>query len=263
MPSFNFVPLPENANLVFRGETPWPAAVIPPDRANRMLEHRNRAGRNNEDVLRSFISGREINGKTVFDGLPYHLVSHLQIDFPSHFTEQEAALYEQPFATLRQAVPEPCENWWVNPHANDSLRRALARLEQYFATPYLASEPSWAWIESTETPDDSWLVMARDDDFTHAVLQSACFQLWWDRYAATVERTRLLAAFPFPWAPSTPLGDLSRQQQELRSDIIRAGHSADSDSLTASVAAAYGWTGFNTDDEILSHLEKLHALRMT
>ena len=45
---------------------------------------------------------------------------------------------------------------------------SLARRTRYLATP-LGGEPEWAWVEPELWPDDSLLVVARDDDFAHGL----------------------------------------------------------------------------------------------
>lgn len=157
-------PLPENAGLAFIGEIEWLPAVITARQAETLAAVRNPAGRPNSDVLRSFV------GKT-----KRHLHEHWQIDFPAHYREQEAALHEKPFALLGKNVVTKSGSWWINPHAQPPLRHALARLDRFLATAIDASEPTWSWFGSEHLPDASLLVVARDDDFTHAVLQSAAF----------------------------------------------------------------------------------------
>ena len=157
-------PLPENTGLAFLGETEWTPAVIESGQAKAIFAARNPAGRPNSDVLRSFV------GKT-----GRRPREHWQIDFPAHYREQEAALHERPFALLKEQIGRPNSSWWINPHAQPPLRHALARLDRFLATALNLPEPAWSWIDSEHLPDSSLLVVARDDDFTHAVLQSAAF----------------------------------------------------------------------------------------
>ncbi len=119
-------PLAENAGLAFLGETAWPAAQLTGRQAKLLLAAPNRCGRPNADVLRRRLA--------VADGTP---AESWQIDFPVHFTDQEAALYEKPFALLTGS--------WRNPHAQPDLRRALARLSRYPAMPADADTPDWLW----------------------------------------------------------------------------------------------------------------------
>ena len=228
--------LAENAGLAFRGEIAWAPALLTEHDAQRLLAVANTCGRPNADVLRRRLA--------VVDGEP---AESWQIDFPAHFTDQEAALYEQPFALLQQRA-----GLWTNPHAAPALRRALARVSRWLALPADAESPDWRWIEDDLLPDASLLVVARDDDFTHGVLSSHAFALWW----AQLHRQPVLAveSFPFPWPPATPLSVLSKTQEEQRHAIARAARSGDAAQLNAAVHAAYGWPVDLTDGELLSML---------
>jgi len=243
-------PLAENAALAFVGETPWPPAVVTAAQSRAIESARNPTGRPNSDVLRHFIgaqSGRQHG--------------HRQIDFPFHFTEQEAALYLKPCQQLRSRQQASSGAWWLNPHANRELRTSLARLERYLAMPLAASDPAWDWVDSMLLPDDSLVVVARDDDFTHGLLSSQLFQLWWHQHAARVSPTVIVTSFPFPWPPATLLSSLTRVQEEQRLDLARAARSADLDRLNSAATAAYGWPGDLADDELLAKLTELNRQR--
>jgi len=111
--------LRENAGLAFLGEAAWPPSVVAERQAGKLAAAANACGRPNSDVLRRRIA--------LVSGQP---VESWQIDFPDHFTAQEAALYEQPFAQLQRKAPKDS---WRNPHANPDLRRALARISRTLA----------------------------------------------------------------------------------------------------------------------------------
>jgi len=239
----HLIPLPENAGLAFIGEREWSPALISPVQADAFSATRNPAGRSNSDVLRSFV------GKT---GRRLH--EHWQIDFPAHYTEQEAALHERPFALQKKRTGATAGSWWINPHAQMSLRHALARLDRFLATALDASEPAWFWLESDRLPDASLLVVARDDDFTHAVLASVAFTSWWHGHFQKHSPVRLIESFPFPWPPFAPLGSLTKAQQDLRSQAARAVLSGDVEQVNSTVAAAYDWTDAPDKDEIVRRL---------
>lgn len=243
-------PLPENAALAFVGETPWPPAVVTAAQAHAMESARNPTGRPNSDVLRHFISLRSS-----------HKRGHRQIDFPSHFTAQEAALYLKPWQQLRSQLQDPADPWWLNPHAQPKLRTSLARLERYLATPLAASAPAWDWIDSNRLPDESLLVVARDDDFAHGLLGSRLFQLWWRVYRPRVAPAMVVTAFPFPWPPATLLSALTREQEEQRITLARAARGTDPEPLNSAAAAAYGWARDLSDDELLARLNDLNRQR--
>lgn len=201
----------ENAGLVFRGESEWTPAVVSESEYKRLLAASNRCGRPNADVLTTFVS---------IDLRRTRL--RRQIDFPPHFNEQEAALYERPFALLRKRSGASGTTWWSSPHRSPALRAALARLTRYLAASTLQN-PSieWRWIEEDHLPDADLVAIARDDDFTHAVLASPSFARWRAAHRSAA-LDAVVASFPFPWPPDAPLGSLTRDQQDLRSAAIRA-----------------------------------------
>lgn len=239
--------LPENAGLAFLGEAAWPPAILTARAAQGLASQPNPCGRPNSDVLRRRL--------TVVEGAP---AESWQIDFPDHFTAQEAALYEQPFAQLQQRA-----GTWLHPHANPALRRALARVSRFLATPADAPTPDWRWIEEELLPDATLLVVARDDDFTHGVLQSQPFALWWREWHSLLPPDLIVGSFPFPWPPATALSVLTTVQEEHRHAIARAARGGDLAQLNPAVLATYGWPGDITDHELLSRLLELHARRLS
>ena len=244
--------LPENAGLAFIGEPGWPQARLTARVAKLFAAAPNPSGRPNSDVLRNSIG--LVAGK---------ITEQPQIDFPSHFTEQEAALYREPFRQLhsRGAAPRDDRAWWINPHAAAELRTALARLERYLAMPVDAKTPEWSWIDSHNLPDASLLAVARDDDFTAGILQSSTFQSWWRRHSAQLPPVKIVSSFPFPWPPNKLLSALNRTQEEQRHALARAARSGNRDQIDSAVVAAYNWSNDSVDDETLAKLTQLNRAR--
>lgn len=236
--------LSENAGLAFLGESAWTPALLSEHEAHRLLATPNACGRPNADVIRRRLA--------VVDGTP---AESWQVDFPEHFTLQEAALYEAPFALLQKHYAQV----GVTPALNPDLRRALARVSRWLAQPAAAVSPDWRWIEDELLPDASLLVVARDDNFTHGVLASRAFALWWTEH----RRHPVLAveSFPFPWPPATPLSALTKAQEELRHTLTRAARGDDADALNGAVLAAYGWPAGLDDRELFEKLALLQRQR--
>ena len=246
------LPLPENTGLAFTGEEEWPQALVTASQAKAISSTRNPTGRPNSDVLRSFV------GKTA-----HGFRARWQIDFPAHYAGQEAALYERPFALLKKRIGPSSGPWWLNPHARPPLRQALARVDRFLATALDAAEPEWTWFDTEQLPNTSLLVVARDDDFTHAVLQSAAFIAWWRAYFKNQAPAQVIESFPFPWPPATPLGALTKTQQDLRSSVARATLVGDTEQINTSVAAAYGWSDNYDAGGILTALHEVYRNRIT
>jgi hypothetical protein len=91
------------------------------------------------------------------------------IDFGVEMPEREAALYEAPFEYVRQHVwPERvgnrraayAERWWLHVEPRSGMRKALAGLPRYLATPIVTKHRLFVWL----TPDvlaDQALNLAR------------------------------------------------------------------------------------------------------
>lgn len=232
--------LPENAGLAFRGEPVQASARLTPAAAEKLLATRNPNGRPNADVVRRF-AGWERGG----------IREHWLVDFPPHMDAQEAALYAEPFRRRVRAAAK-----------DQALRNALARRERYLAAPVDEAEPHWTWLDAATVPDDTLLVVARDDDFSHGLLSARPFRAWWDQYHSRNEPAFVVQSYPFPWPPAKGLSDLSAAQEEHRHAIARAARSADGARLEAAIAAAYGWPGGLPDDEVLAWLGDLNRTRM-
>lgn len=246
MPSAAPAPLPGNRDLAFVGEPVRAAAVVPDAEIPALLAARNPHGKPNHDVLRRLVGA---------DGTERCIV-----DFPEGMSGDEAALYELPFAWLGERLGDSARDFWRNPRANPALRAALARRTRYLATPRIG-EPDWAWVEPDLLPDDSLLVVARDDDFAHGLLASRWFQLWWERHHDDGAPERAILSFPFPW-PEGGAKPLTREQDDAKFAINRAARAGDADAIDAAVALAYGWTPLPADDaEALARLLALHASR--
>jgi len=245
MPGFVPQSLAENAGLAFPGEPAWKPAAIAAKEVERLLDSVNPSGRPNSDVLRRRLA--------VARGAPRR---SWQIDFPPHFTEQEASLYVEPFARVRRD-----SGTWKNPHAQPALRRALARLTRFLALPATAEASDWHWIEDDVIPDASLFIVAREDDFTHGLLQSPAFAAWYDQLRRSVSVSAIVESFPFPWPPATLLGSLTAAQEEQRHALARAARDGDPEALRTTAFAAYGWPSDLRDEEILERLQALNRSR--
>jgi hypothetical protein len=242
--------LSENSGLAFIGEPSWPTARLSARQTKAFEKVRNPTGRPNTDVIRRFIGVESGNVK-----------KHVQVDFPLHFTEQEARLYLKPSGHLRSEKKTPAHSWWLNPHAKLPLRTALAKLDRYLATPLGAEIPAWDWIDSNHLPTSTLLAVARDDDFAHGILQSSFFNLWWRTCSPKFSPQKIVETFPFPWLPTTLLSALTRTQEEHRLTVARAARSGAQEQLDAAVAAAYGLADDSTHEEIVTQLGKLNQQR--
>ena len=243
--------LPENAGFGFIGEQPWPSAALTSRTATRLLGLRNRHGKPNADVLRPVATA----------GRLARAAPRWQIDFPTDLSEAEAALFAEPFRLLAAAIPHRHARWWANPHANRTLRSALARRGRFLAADRDAARPDFHWLDAAVLPDSSLIVVARDEDFIRGLLQSPLFTLWWAQFPRRSRTIRVVHSFPLPWPPGAGLSALSATQEEQRHAVARAERSGRPSELHASVLRSYGWPEGSTEAGLLARLRELNLQR--
>jgi type II restriction/modification system DNA methylase subunit YeeA len=121
--------LAENEGVAFMGDTKGGAFDVPGELARAWLsEPLNPNGRPNSDALRPWVNGLDVTRR------PRDMWI---IDFGSEMSEREAAMYEAPFAHVREHVkPERDKNrrdayrksWWRHVEARPAMWAAIAKL---------------------------------------------------------------------------------------------------------------------------------------
>jgi hypothetical protein len=120
--------------------------------------------------------------------------------------------------------------WWIHGEARPGMRRALAPLARFAATPRVAKHRLFVWFDLAVLPDCQLVVIARDDDTTFGILHSRFHELWSLRMGTSLEdRPRYTPSttfetFPFP--------------EGLTPDIPAAGYAADPRAQVIAAAAA-------------------------
>lgn len=236
------MPLAENAGLAFAGARVAAGLIVDAESAARMLGVRNRHGKPNADVLRPYRDAGDLREAAT---------DRWVVDFPADLSPEEASLYAEPWRIF------PGAGGVLHARA-DPMRIAIARIEWFLAAPAGRAFRGFARIAAPALPGAGLVVVACDDDFVAAVLQSGVFAAW---VASGSRRSRLrvhhVASFPFPWPPRTERGALTRGQLELRDRVVRAGD----DELDAAVAAAYGWHDITFEADLVDRLQMLNHVR--
>jgi type II restriction/modification system DNA methylase subunit YeeA len=171
--------LRENQSVAFMGDTKGGAFDIPGDLARRWLElPLNPNGRPNSDVLRPWMNGMDVTRRPSGRWI---------IDFGWEMSEQEAALYEAPYAYIVEHVrPVRLENrreayatyWWRHVEPRPGMWRAMGSLTRYIATPRIARHRVFAWVDKSTIPDCQLIVTTRDDDVSFGILHSRFHEAW-------------------------------------------------------------------------------------
>ena len=177
----------------------------------------NPNGRPNSDVLKPWCNGRDIvqrpSGKWI-------------IDFGPGMSEEEAALYEAPFAHAQQHVlPMRMKSkvkgirdfWWRHWCPRPAMWHALRGMARYIATPTVAKHRLFVWLDARICPDHQLIVIARDDDTTFGILHSRFHEAWSLRLGTWLGKgndprytpTTTFLTFPFPGGltPDVPASD--------------------------------------------------------
>ena len=151
------------------------------------------------------------------------------VDFGWSMTEEEAALYEEPFRHVRENVHPMRQrnrreayrvNWWRHVEPRQGMWRALEGLPRYIATPRVAKHRLFVCLDGRILPDSQLIVIARDDDTTFGILHSRFHEVWSLRLGTWLGKgndprytpTTTFETFPFPdgLTPNVPATDYHR-----------------------------------------------------
>ncbi len=293
--------LPENSGLSFVGPSPHGRFDIDSDTARKMLSApRNVNGRPNSDVVRPVA-----NAIDLIRGFR----DAWTIDFGGEMTLEEAAKYGMPFEFAKAHVyPERKKNhregyrekWWLYGEPRPGMRRAIAPLSRFIASPRVSKHRIFVWQRPPTLCNDATIVFARDDDYFFGVLHSTAHETWALHMGTQLEsRPRYTPdttfdTFPFPWAPGKEphededprvkaIADAARELVRLRDNWLNPPNCQPEElkkrtltnlynerpewlvnahrDLDEAVFAAYGWPTNLSKDEILAHLLALNHER--
>jgi hypothetical protein len=171
--------LTENKGVAFMGDTKGGAFDVAGDLARQWLQlPLNPNGRPNSDVLRPWMNGMDVTRRPSGRWI---------VDFGWEMTEQEAPLYETPFAyILKHVRPVRLQNrrdayrryWWRHVEPRPGMWRALETRPRYLGTPRVGRHRVFAWVDKLVMPDCQLIVISRDDDLTFGTLHSRFHEAW-------------------------------------------------------------------------------------
>jgi type II restriction/modification system DNA methylase subunit YeeA len=231
--------LAENACAAFQGITKGGAFDVPGALARQWLSLPNPNGRPNADVVRPWRNGMDVTQRPGDKWI---------VDF-AEYSQTAAMLFETPFVHVLTLVkPERDTNaersirekFWLFKRSAADMKREVARLPRFIATPEVAKHRVFVWLPAAVVADKNLVVVARPDDATFGILQSRFHALWALRMGTSLEdRPRYTSrttfeTFPFPehltprdtaqTAPTGPLaeriGSAARRLDELRENWL-------------------------------------------
>ena len=210
--------VPTNIGVAFMGDTKGGPFDVPGDRAREWLRlPANPDGRPNADVLKPWVNGMDLTRRPTGKWI---------VDFGWDMTEAEAALYEAPYAHVREHVWPMRQrnrreayrlNRWRHVEPRQGMWGALDGLDRYIATPRVAKHRLFVWLDAGVLPDSQVIVIARDDDTAFGILHSRFHEAWSLRLGTWLGKgndprytpTTTFDTFPFPdgLSPNIPAAD--------------------------------------------------------
>jgi len=171
-------PLSENGGWTYFGLCLAGEFRVPGEVARKWLMLPNPNGRPNSDVLRPIYNGSDVTSR---------YADRWVIDFGPTMGEDEAALYEAPFAHVVEHVkPVRLTNnrksravhWWRHGETRPGLRSKLNGLSRYIATVETAKHRIFVWLPASVAAEHKLVVIPRDDDETFGLLSSRFHVVW-------------------------------------------------------------------------------------
>ncbi len=217
--------LHHNTGISFMGVTPSGPFIVGEQTAEDWFKAPNAHGKPNSNILRPWFNGSDITGRSSNSWV---------IDFSQIPTEQEVALYELPFAFVRQEVQEARKGYktggksfWKFERARPEMRSALALHTRYLARSMVGKHQFYVWFPAYILPANLVIVFADSTDFFFGCLQSKLHEVWSLKQGTRLETrprytpTTCFETFPFPFAD-----DLEEQPVNVESELNASKHYA-------------------------------------
>jgi type II restriction/modification system DNA methylase subunit YeeA len=286
--------LAENSGVAFEGDKKGGPFELSPGLATKMLDLPNPDGRSNRDVIRPWVNGADVSGRSRGMWI---------IDFGADMSMEEAALYEVPFDYIKEHV-EPVrrssrttiEQWWLHERPRKEMRGAIAGLRRLIATPNVSKHRLFVWLARDTLPSNALVVFARNDDYSLGVLHSSVHELWARRLGGQVREVEsgfrytpstAFETFPFPRAAdehiNEAIAEAARELDTLRNGWLNPPGLSEAElkkrtltnlynerptwlqqiheRLDEAVYAAYGWEYPLESEQVLERLVELNLAR--
>ena len=210
--------IPANIGTAFMGDTKSGPFDVSGDLAREWLAlPTNPNGRPNSDVLKPWVNGMDLTRRPAGKWI---------VDFGWSMIEVDAALYEAPYAYVREHVwPMRQQSrasavksaWWRHERPRPEMWRAIDGLSRFILTPRVAKHRLFVWCDARICPDSATIAIARDDDVTFGILHSRFHETWSLRLGTWLGKgndprytpTTTFETYPFPegLSPNVPAAD--------------------------------------------------------
>jgi hypothetical protein len=237
--------LAENAGFCFQGSQKIGAFDIRGDDVRPWLSQPNPHGKSNSEVLKPCCNGIDVSRRSRDVWI---------VDFGLSATEAESSLFELPFQYVVSHVkPERIQNpretrakyWWRHGDGQPAMRRAIAALPRYIATPEVTKHRIFSWMHAAVLPDKKLIVTASADDVTFGILSNRIHEIWALELASMHGKgndprytpTTCFETFPFPLG-LTPADTAHQMTEAADGALIPSGLSGSLKANAARIAQA-------------------------
>ncbi len=222
-------PLSANRDFCFYGSQQKASFDITPAVAIEMMLSPNPSGRPNSDVIKPSMNGAQLTRRT-------H--ESFVIDFGQEESLSAVAMYEQPFAYVKQHIFPSREHhaesrqrnfWWLHARPSPRYREWLAAGRTSVVTPCTAKHRLFVMVAPPLLVDHATAVFPTDDYWHFGLLHSRVFETW-ARSQGTQVREResgfrftpssCFETFPFPEPTAAQRDAISAAAKEL--DTLRS-----------------------------------------
>jgi type II restriction/modification system DNA methylase subunit YeeA len=168
--------LSESAGLAFMGVTPSGPFVISDEEATKILAQPNPAGVPNSDVLRLWMNGDDLAGRSRGVWV---------IDFNGFGSLGEVAIFESPLRLVEEQVKSARTSYrtggkrfWRFERHRPAMRKAIEKHARFLGTTTVSKFRPFVWLDAPVLPDHQLIVFARSDDYFLGVLHSRLHEVW-------------------------------------------------------------------------------------
>jgi type II restriction/modification system DNA methylase subunit YeeA len=222
-------PLSANRDFCFYGSQQKASFDITPAVAIEMMLSPNPSGQPNSDVIKPSMNGAQLTRRT-------H--ESFVIDFGQEESLSAVAMYEQPFAYVKQHIFPSREHhaesrqrnfWWLHARPSPRYREWLAAGRTSVVTPCTAKHRLFVMVAPPLLVDHATAVFPTDDYWHFGLLHSRVFETW-ARSQGTQVREResgfrftpssCFETFPFPEPTAAQRDAIAAAAYEL--DLLRS-----------------------------------------
>jgi type II restriction/modification system DNA methylase subunit YeeA len=251
--------LKENLQLCYMADTKGGAFDIAEAVALEMLRQPNPHGKPNSDVVVPWVNGLDLTRRNRGFWI---------IDFGVTCSQEEAALYEAPFAHIdrvvrpqRVASRSTIATWWLHERPRPDMRSALAALQRFIVTISVGKFRLFGWMRRPALPDHQLFAFAREDDYFFGVLHSRIHEVWARSQGTQVREresgfrytpTSCFETFPFPETTDdqrAAIADAASKLDDLRNNWLNPPEWTQVQTLSFPASADGPWAKYVHDPD--------------